>query len=240
MYMTPVMMTKRFEAFRRTKFYDLFAAAPLIAWYAFCAAHLIPSVSRQVALVKLFVQTDPSALPMVLILRTCANVTTLIFLAILIVLFVVRYVPQRTMLQLRARCVAVAGAFLSVSILLLPPQELSSSLYVISLVLIISGTIFAIYAGLVLGRSISILPEARRLVTRGPYAFVRHPLYLGEIVAVIGVALQFLSIWALLIVGLQFVLQLLRMNYEERVLSQVFPEYQNYIARTARLMPGVY
>jgi len=233
-------MTKRLEAFRRTKFYDLFAAAPLIVWYAFCTTHLIPTVFQQAALVKLFVQTDPSALPIALVLRTCANVTTLIFFATLIVLFVVRYVPQRTMLQFRARCVAVAGTFLSVSILLLPPQELSPSLYLVSLVLIIAGTLFAIYAGLVLGRSISILPEARRLVTRGPYAFVRHPLYLGEIVAVIGVALQYLSIWALLIVGLQFVLQLLRMNYEERVLSQVFPEYLDYVARTARLIPGVY
>ena len=234
------MIAKRLNALRQTKFYDLFAAAPLIAWYAFCAARLLPLVSQQIDLVKLFLQTDPSALPMVLILRTCANVGTLAFFAILIVMFVVRYVPQRTTQRLHERCVAVAGTFLGVGILLLPPQELSSSLYLISLVLIIAGTVLAIYATLVLGRSISILPEARRLVVRGPYALVRHPLYLGEIVAVAGVALQYFSIWALLLVVVQTVLQLLRMNYEERVLSQVFPEYKSYIARTARLMPGIY
>ena len=93
---------------------------------------------------------------------------------------------------------------------------------------------------LVLGRSISILPEARRLVTRGPYALVRHPLYLGEIVALAGVALQYWSVWALLLWGLVCVFQLQRMKYEERVLSEVFPEYQDYMTRTARLLPGVY
>jgi protein-S-isoprenylcysteine O-methyltransferase Ste14 len=41
-----------------------------------------------------------------------------------------------------------------------------------------------------LGRSISILPQARQLVTSGPYAFVRHPLYLGEMTAMLGIAMQ--------------------------------------------------
>ena len=234
------MVTQRLEALRRTKFYDLFAAAPLIAWYAFCAAHVLPSVSQQIALVKLFLQTDPSALPMGLLLRTFAHVTTLIFFAILVVMFAIRYVPQRTAPRFYARCAAVAGTFLSVGIVLLPPQELSSALYLISLILIITGTIFAICASLVLGRSISILPQARRLVTWGPYALVRHPLYLGEIVAVVGVALQYWSTWALLLVAVQFALQLQRMKNEEQVLFQVFPEYADYMARTARLVPGVY
>lgn len=124
--------------------------------------------------------------------------------------------------------------------LLLPLQELSSAFYLVSLLLIISGTVFAIFSVLVLGRSISILPEARQLVTHGPYALIRHPLYLGETVALAGVALQFLSIWALLLLGLQFVFQLQRMKYEERVLLKIFPEYEDYMARTARLVPGVY
>ena len=234
------MVTQRLEALRRTKFYDLFAAAPLIAWYAFCAAHVLPSVSQQIALVKLFVQTDPTALPTGLLLRTLAHVTTLIFFVILVVMFTIRYVPQRTAPSFYARCAAVAGTFLSVGIVLLPPQELSSALYLISLILIITGTVFAILAGLILGRSISILPEARRLVTWGPYAHVRHPLYLGEIVALVGITLQYLSAWALLLLGLQFVFQLQRMKNEERLLSQVFPEYADYMARTRRLLPGLY
>jgi protein-S-isoprenylcysteine O-methyltransferase Ste14 len=230
----------RLRAIRRTKLYDLFVAAPIIAWFMFCATQALPSVVRQISLVKLVVQTDPSVLPASLILSCLSHITTLIFFSVLVVMFAVRQVPRRTALGFYPRCTAMAGSFLGVGIVLLPPQELSSAAYLASLLLIICGTAFAICAGLVLGRSMSLLPEARRLVTWGPYAFIRHPLYLGEIVAMIGVALQYLSTWALLLLGLLCVFQLLRMKNEERVLFQVFPEYGDYMARTARLVPGVY
>jgi protein-S-isoprenylcysteine O-methyltransferase Ste14 len=238
--MTTAVVTERLKALRRTKLYDLFAAAPLIAWYLFCAAQMLPSVVQQVALVQLFVQTDPSVLPATLVLSTVSHVSTLAFLAVLVVMFAVRHIPQRAALGFYPRFAALAGTFLSVGFVLLPLQELSSALYFASLLLIIAGSGFAILAVLVLGRSISLLPEARRLVTGGPYALVRHPLYLGEIVALAGVALQCLSAWALLLLGLVCAFQLQRMKFEEMVLVQVFPEYGNYMARTARLVPGVY
>ena len=155
-------------------------------------------------------------------------------------MYTVRYIPQRHAAGFYPRFAAVVGTFSSFGFLLLPPQELSYALYLISLLLLIGGVVFSIYALLVLGRSISLLPEARRLVTRGPYALVRHPLYLGEMVAVAGIALQHLSAWALLLLGLGWAFQIQRMKYEERVLSQSFPEYGDYMTRTARLVPDVY
>ncbi len=238
--MTIAIVSERLKTLRRTKLYDLFAAAPLIAWYGFCTTQMLPLVVQQIALVKLVVQTDPSVLPPELVLSTVAHMTTLAFFAILVVMFTVRYVPQRTAAGFYPRCAAVAGTFLSLGMVLLPPQQLSSAPYLASLLLIIGGTGLAIYAALVLGRSISILPEARRLVTWGPYALDRHPLYLGEIIAIAGVALQYLSAWALLLFALVCAFQLQRMKYEERVLVQVFPKYEDYMARTARLVPGVY
>ncbi len=238
--MTIAIVRERLKTLRRTKLYDLFAAAPLIAWYGFCAARTLPLVAQQIALVELMVRTDPSVLPATLVLSTIAHVTTLAFFAILVVMFAVRHVSQRTAPGFYPRCAAVAGTFLSVGMVLLPPRELSPALYLVSLLLIIGGTSLAVSAALVLGRSISILPEARRLVTWGPYALVRHPLYLGEIVALAGAALQYLSAWALLLWALVSAFQLQRMKYEERVLFQVFPKYGDYMARTARLMPGVY
>ena len=74
----------------------------------------------------------------------------------------------------------------------------------------------------------------------GPYALVRHPLYLGEIIAIVGVALQYLSAWALLLLALVCAIQFRRIKNEERVLLQAFPEYADYMAHTARLVPGVY
>jgi protein-S-isoprenylcysteine O-methyltransferase Ste14 len=238
--MTIAVVRERVQTFRQTKLYDLFAAAPLIAWYGFCAAQMLPLVAQQIELIKLFVQTDPSVLPAELVLSTVAHVATLAFLAILVVMFAVRHVPQRTAPGFYPRCAAVAGTFLSVGMVQLPLQELSYALYLGSLLLIIGGTGLAIYAALVLGRSISILPEARRLVTCGPYALVRHPLYLGEIVATAGMALQYLSVWALLLLALVCAFQLQRMNYEQQLLLRVFPQYKDYMARTARLIPGVY
>jgi protein-S-isoprenylcysteine O-methyltransferase Ste14 len=234
------MSTECLKTIRRGKLYDLLIAAPLIGWYLFCAAYLLPSVVQKFALIKLFVQTDVSVLPTSLALSAAARVCTLVFFAVLIVMFAIRRVPLQTAPGWYPRCNAVAGTFLGVGLVLLPPQEISPALYLVSLVLIISGTVFAIWTGLALGRSISIVPQARRLVTWGPYAFVRHPLYLGETVALVGIALQFLSAWAFLLVVAQFAFQLRRMEIEERLLLKVFPEYGDYVARTARLVPGLY
>src|ERR1700733_856770 len=235
-----VAMKGHLGALRRTKLYDLFAAAPVIAWFAFSMAQMLPSLAQRVALVALFVWTDPSVLPATLVFRTLSEVSTLVFFALSVVMYTVRYIPQRSTTGFYPRFAAVVGTFSSLAFLLLPPQELSYALYLASLLLLVAGIIFAICALIVLGRSISLLPQARRLVTSGPSALVRHPLYLGEMVAIAGIALQHLSVWALPLLVLVWAFQLRRMEYEERVLLQSFPEYADYMARTARLLPGVY
>ncbi|MEP6641398.1 MAG: isoprenylcysteine carboxylmethyltransferase family protein [Gaiellales bacterium] len=107
-------------------------------------------------------------------------------------------------------------------------------------VLLICGLSFAIGSVIVLGRCFGILPDVRGLVTRGPYRLVRHPLYLGELTAVLGIVLGSRNpLWAgvawLACVGLQ----LARTGYEERNIRAEFPEYAAYAARTKRLLPGV-
>ena len=224
----------------RRKLYDLFAAAPLIAWYLFGLTQMLPPMTRQISLARLMIQTDPSVLPPVLVLGIVSKICTAVFLALLVVMFAVRRVPLHYPITFYPRFVAGAGTFLGIGIVMLPPEELSSGLYLVSLLSIIGGTVFSVWATITLARSISIMPEARRLITSGPYAFVRHPLYLGEFVVLFGIALQHLMPWALLLLAVQCVFQFERMKSEERVLAQAFPNYADYIARTARLLPGVY
>jgi protein-S-isoprenylcysteine O-methyltransferase Ste14 len=155
-------------------------------------------------------------------------------------MFTVRRPPLCYASGLYPRLAAVAGTFLGVGIAMLPPRELSSALYLASLLLILSGTVLATWAVIALARSISILPEARRLVTTGPFTFVRHPLYLAEFVILFGVALQYTEPWAFLLLIAHCFFQFQRLGYEERVLLGAFPEYESYAARTSRLLPGLY
>ena len=224
----------------RRKLYDLFAATPLIAWYSVSLIQMLPSIAQQLSLAKLFIQTDPTVLPSLLMLGILSKMCTIVFFALLVVMFTVRRVPLLYPISFYPRLVAGAGAFLGIGIAMLEPAEVSSGLYLISLLSIIGGTVLAVWATLTLARSISIMPEARRLITSGPYAFVRHPLYIGEFFVLFGIALQHLMPWALLLLGVQCVFQFERMKIEEDVLARAFPNYEGYITRTARLLPGVY
>lgn len=224
----------------RRKLYDLLAATPLIAWYLFGLTQMLPGIAQQISLAKLFIETDASVLPPILLLGIASKLCTVVFLALLVVMFAVRRVPLHFPIALYPRFAAGAGTFLGIGIVMLPLEELSSGLYLLSLLLIIGGTVFAVWATFTLARSISIMPEARKLVTSGPYAFVRHPLYLGEFFVLCGIALQHSMPWALLILGVQSLFQFERMKNEERVLARAFPNYEVYMARTARLLPGVY
>jgi len=223
-----------FHTFERTKLYDLLAGSPLIAWYGFALTMQIPRIAQQIVSLNL-ATADAHALA-----GLVSNLATQVFTFVLMLLMVLRRQPLGKSSGFFPRFAAVAGTFLSIAIVVLPPRELSVQLQVVSTLLIVGGIVFALYAVLELGRSLSMLPEARRLVTGGPYSVIRHPVYLGEAVALVGVTLQFLSPWALALLALQCVFQLERMKSEELVLSRAFPDYRDYAARTARLVPGLY
>jgi len=91
-----------------------------------------------------------------------------------------------------------------------------------------------------LGRSFSIMSEARKLVTSGPYRFVRHPLYVTEELAIFGIFLPYWTWIGATFFFLHLVVQLVRLNNEEKVLRAAFPEYADYALRTAQLVPRVW
>jgi len=228
------LRAERLKALQQTKIYDLLAATPLIIWYGLCVSARTPVLVNQIAAM------DRSTIDLAALAGLASTLASLVFVTVLIGLLVLRDTPQARARGLMPRVAALAGTYLGVGIVLLPPIELPTQLHLTSTLLAVGGTVFALYSALRLGRSLSMMSEARRLVTSGPYAVIRHPLYLGEGIALIGLTLQFLSPWALLILALQCACQVARMGNEERFLARVFPEYRTYMARTARLVPYIY
>jgi protein-S-isoprenylcysteine O-methyltransferase Ste14 len=103
----------------------------------------------------------------------------------------------------------------------------------------VAGAALALAAFVSLGSNFSVIPEARVLATRGVYGFVRHPMYLAELLMIIGVlfdrAQLTIVIGTLIVIGLQ----VYRVHAEESLLRSALPStFAEFTERTAyRLIP---
>jgi protein-S-isoprenylcysteine O-methyltransferase Ste14 len=109
-------------------------------------------------------------------------------------------------------------------------------------VLCAAGIAFAIYARVHLGRNWG-LPMTRKenpeLVSSGPYAYVRHPIYTGILVAVFGSAIG-TSPFGLIPFGLLGIYFVYSARREEKLMMEQFPDqYPQYVSRTKMLVPFV-
>ena len=113
----------------------------------------------------------------------------------------------------------------------------------IGAVLTALGIAVAIWARLYIGRNWSPRPamkEEHELVTGGPYAFVRHPIYTGIIIAALGTALTGTLFGAILFI-FAAALFVSRVGKEERIMLELFPgTYPSYQSRTKWLIPFVW
>ena len=166
-----------------------------------------------------------------------AHLSALAFMLLLVLTTLVRYRPMRSAEGWEPRLSALAGTFLGLALGLLPPADIPPAVALIAVGLSAIGGFLSFYVLLSLGRSFSIMPQARKLVTSGPYAIVRHPLYCSEELMALGVTLLFFSPLAVLIAAVHWAFQLRRMVNEEKVLRAEFPEYAAYSQRTPRVIP---
>ncbi len=104
----------------------------------------------------------------------------------------------------------------------------------------VPGLCLSLWALWHLRGSFSILAEARRLVTSGPYRYIRHPLYLGEAVTMLGLCLLIGTVAALLFWAGINAFQLVRAGIEENKLAREFAEYRAYRQKTRFILPGIY
>lgn len=83
--------------------------------------------------------------------------------------------------------------------------------------------------------------RAQRVVSTGPYAHVRHPMYSGMVLFFTGVPLLLGSWWGLVMVPVFVALFAIRIGIEERTLREGLPGYADYAARVHyRLVPGIW
>jgi len=83
--------------------------------------------------------------------------------------------------------------------------------------------------------------RAQRVISTGPYAYVRHPMYSGMMLFFAGLPLALGSWWGLAMAPLFLALFAVRIGIEERTLREGLPGYIDYAARVRyRLVPGVW
>jgi protein-S-isoprenylcysteine O-methyltransferase Ste14 len=172
-------------------------------------------------------------------LTVASRLLLIAFLSLNCVLFILRWRPISKAEGLVPRVMALAGTFFF-TLLAIPRTQPSVAQLIVGSFLLCVGTSCAIVALSKLGRSFSMMAEARKLVTTGLYSVVRHPMYLSEQIAIAGIVVQNFSMYALALFTIHLWLQIQRMKYEERVLEKSFPDYADYKKRTARLVPLVY
>lgn len=173
-------------------------------------------------------------------LQILSEIGSLIFFLMEAVMVCIRKLPLRKLTGFLPRASALAAAAAPFALLLLPHRTLAPAQSVASILLLLAGTAGGIVSLAFLGRSFAILPQARRLITNGPYRYIRHPLYLFGSLSLFGVGLQFAQPWGLAIAAAGLLLQFPRMRFEEQILMDAFPGYGDYRARTAMLIPGIF
>lgn len=109
--------------------------------------------------------------------------------------------------------------------------------------LALAGAAFALWARFTIGRNWSgtiTLKSEHELITRGPYAIVRHPIYTGLLLTLLGTALVVGEWRGLAAVALAFIGWRWKSLVEERVMVEQFgPAYVDYRHRVKALIPFV-
>lgn len=114
----------------------------------------------------------------------------------------------------------------------------------IGLALIIIGLINNLVAQFALKRFYSAtlkIRENHQLITHGVYGFVRHPIYLGVIIAILGISMYCSSLYGFLILSGLIPIILNRIRMEEKMLTDEFGDvYRAYKETTRKLIPFIY
>jgi protein-S-isoprenylcysteine O-methyltransferase Ste14 len=173
-------------------------------------------------------------------LRT-GHVTGLLLLAsesLVVVLTVAR--RRAAVVDSSAKAATVTGVSLAgpwmlrtAEVTALVPDHVTSLISGIGLVIVVASK-------MALGRSFGLVPANRGVVVRGPYGFVRHPIYLGYLISHVAFFLAQPTMWNAAVILIGDGTLIARALMEERVLSRD-ADYASYCRRVSwHLVPGVF
>jgi protein-S-isoprenylcysteine O-methyltransferase Ste14 len=101
--------------------------------------------------------------------------------------------------------------------------------------------VFAVFRENSFASAIIEVGEGQKVVSTGPYALVRHPMYAGALLLFVGAPLALGSWWGLLAIVPMTAILIVRLLDEERYLVRNLPGYEAYCAKVRyRLLPGAW
>ena len=167
-----------------------------------------------------------------------ANLLALTSEGMVVVLALIRRTPQTITFRIDDWALAFGGA--CATLFLRPATTASLGPGEIGWALQTLGFVAAFWCKAALFRNFGVAPAIRGVEVRGPYGFVRHPMYASYFIAQLGFLYAFPTLWNAAIIATWAIIQVLRVNAEERLL-RTDARYQAYVAQVRwRLIPGLY
>ena len=167
------------------------------------------------------------------------SLLTMAFYLLLVWAYLRRSPSSSTDLRWGSWLVAFLGTCAPFAIPLVSAGPRHGAVATVAAVVLAAGLAAMLWALGALGTNISVVPQAREVVTHGPYARVRHPLYAAELLNVVGLCLGSTGPWPWVVAVALVVFQVLRARREEALLSRELPGYADYKLRTPMLVPAL-
>jgi protein-S-isoprenylcysteine O-methyltransferase Ste14 len=212
---------------------DLIERAVVLILFLYFANKMLPRLAGLII--------TEIAHPQLILLAASENIQA-VLLVISESLGVFLILTRRSATKVSTRPLDWALSFMAVNAPLLAIPAAANTLIPsqITTALMFAGMILQISAKITLWRSYGLVPANRGIKTKGPYGFVRHPMYAGYTLTHIGFLLGFPSLHNFLLYLTTFLIEVARLIREERILNEDRAYRQYSTGVPYRLLPGIF